>query len=154
MNYLPVVGVTLEEIGDIATVAKTYSTLAATSESFIVFEDILSTIVNNDAMDEKYVAKGVQPILDSIRNSKHNFTNDICRDISVEKEIDSFEQLFEALSSRINEINSYIDSIYNVLVYLKDHPYYDVIDGKVIAINDREVVVNIGYSSIGNRIYI
>mgnify|MGYP003316673301 CR=1 FL=1 len=33
------------------------------------------------------------------------------KDIGNEKEIDSFEQLFEALSSRISEINSYIDEL-------------------------------------------
>lgn len=84
MGYLPVISVGLDEIKNIYDYAKTYSTLAATSESFIIFEDILETIVNNDDMDEKFVAKGAQPILDSIKNSNNNFIDDYCRDISVE----------------------------------------------------------------------
>ena len=84
MSWLPVVSVTLDEIDAFATCAKTYSALAATSEHFIIFEDILEAIVNNDNMDEKYVAKGVQPILNSIRNSNYNFTSDFCRDLSVQ----------------------------------------------------------------------
>ena len=83
MNYLPVISVALDEFGDIAEYAKAYSILAATAENFVIFEDILETISNNDSMDEKFVAKGVQPILDSIKNSNNSFVDDFCRDLSV-----------------------------------------------------------------------
>lgn len=115
MNYLPVVGVTLDEIGDIATAAKTYSTLAATSENFIIFEDILSTIANNDNMSEKYVAKGVQPILNSIRDSNYKFTSDICRDISVS----TSENLASLAVTLLSLHNPFLIAI-NVIVGLID----------------------------------
>lgn len=34
------------------------------------------------------------------------------------------------------EINSYIDSIYNVLVFLRDNPYYSVVDNKLVFPDD------------------
>lgn len=115
MQWLPVINLAVDESIDFANTAKTYSALAASSENFIVFEDILSNIVNNDDMDEKYVAKGVRPILNSMQDSEYSFVNDFCRDISVA----TTENLASIAITLLSAHNPVLIAI-NVLVSLID----------------------------------
>ncbi len=77
MDWMPAV----EEAGLIFDVANTYSALAATSENFVIFEDILTNIKNNDTLDEKYVAKGIEPILKIIKDNDASLFADACSDV-------------------------------------------------------------------------
>lgn len=119
MKYLPAVNAVVGEGVDFYNITKTYSALAATSENFIIFEDILENIVSNDQMDEKYVAKGAQPILDSIRDSNYNFINDKCRDLSVATAENLGNVVINLGAVLLSSLNPFIFAI-NIVVGLID----------------------------------
>ena len=133
-DYLPVIGAGIAETADLVNIAHTYSMLAATSENFVAYEEILSTIVSNDNMDEKYVAKGVEPILASLRNSNNNFTNDICRDIAV-----STSENLVSLGITLVSANPYVLAI-NVIVNLVDIYLSDITEGAYALFVVKEMV--------------
>ena len=58
-----------------------------------------------------------------------NIYNNILIESNLVKKIEDNQN--ELIKKRI-EINSYIDSIYDVLVFLRDNPYYSVIPEKIV----------------------
>ncbi|MCD7775635.1 MAG: VWA domain-containing protein [Clostridiales bacterium] len=124
-DELDVITVSIDEIADISSIASTYSSLAATSQYFKEFEDILITIANKDDMDEKYVAKAVQPILESLQNDKKNFSSDFCRDLAVA----TTENLVSIGLTLLSKANPFLGAV-NTIVGLIDKLYMsDITEG-------------------------